>query len=104
MNIISEYTVETITAPCKLSTISINDLDQNGMFTKNLDIKVRQIICEYLPPYKYVNGTQTQCAIFECSGSTGEGLYEGLDWLYNTLQQNKKNVSSKTKQKNCILM
>ena len=109
IRILSEYTPERECGPC-LTLIEISDLNHQGMWTStsnlcydgitntdawrlrgyNVHRRICGLICEYLPPYGYgSNGTQTKCFVQGSCATTGEGLYEGLDWLSEAMNAEK---------------
>eukprot|EP01083_Nonionella_stella_P160734 525681_1 len=66
--------------------------------------KIQAIICEYVPPYEQgINGTQTECKTFGCNAITGDGLHEGLQWLFTALNI-KNEIVDNDKKKECVLL
>ena len=111
IQIVSDYTPERTCVPCKVKRIGYYDLNDVKFLRENLKYKggnhdiyeyrrywrmegfkerIIEVICSYLPPYDHgTPGTQTKCHIVGSCAITGDGLYQGLDWLANALKTNK---------------
>eukprot|EP01084_Bolivina_argentea_P162409 282653_1 len=63
--------------------------------------KIYRLIYEFVPPYdEGTYGTQKQCAVYPCCATTGDGLYEGFEWLSVALNL----IQPMHKKKQCIIM
>ena len=63
-------------------TLTIADLNQRGMLSSS-DLcceAIRALICEYALPI-FDETQQRKCFIQGTCATTGDGLYEGLDWM-----------------------
>ena len=61
---------------------------------------ISELICQYLPAIEGL-GVQTRCKVFGSCATTGEGVYEGLDWMANRQSENKQ---TKEQKKDCCIL
>eukprot|EP01084_Bolivina_argentea_P011810 22107_1 len=97
IEIIAEYTPNKQTGPCEVKRIHIDHIFESGLLTHiYLNRKICGVICSYLPPYKYINGKQKICKVFETCATSGDGLRQAFDWVNEAMKTQTK--------RNCLIM
>eukprot|EP01084_Bolivina_argentea_P161113 280484_1 len=94
IELISQYVLYKRIKPYRMKMITMNDLNIKGLIYDNNSIehsdtnRICKLICSYLPPYDYIKGVQSKCAVFGCCAIRQGSLNDSLNWLEEALQQN----------------
>ena len=104
LEIIAEYAVNSIIAPCQAKRIHAEELrmsmgkgvviykpvTHNGQRQDKEDLILYAIICSYLPPYEYINWSDMESKVFKTSLYHDiNGVKTALDWVCDTIAESK---------------
>ena len=84
---VAEYLLYDRIRPSKMKKVMENDINIKFLQNETGKYNICQVICSMLPPYDYIKGAQTKCAIFGCSAITPSGFQDGFNWLKHTLSE-----------------
>jgi hypothetical protein len=123
LSLIIEYLPgpEFVTAPEQRFKLNIRQLQSllnvKFKFMKNMNTGLVQqsisismsslslsLICDYLGDILHVRGPQTLCHIQGTCATTGDGIYEGLDWLSQSVNKCKQGQKNVEKGRECVVM